>query len=168
MKHLQFILTAVLAIGMLDGVAAAQEVADQPGVQVMESEEYGEYLADFEGYALYIFVANDASIEDVEPMTDGVRDTAMSCTGTCLDAWPAFSADSDVREDAGVDSEMLYIESFDDRSHAVYNGWPLFYFVQDEEPGQTNGHGVESFGGVWYLIRPDGQHIFVDPAEEAG
>lgn len=169
MKRFRFVLAAILALGVFAGAASAQGMADQPGVQVMQSEEYGEYLADSDGMALYIFVASDAATEDLEPMTEGVRDTAVSCTGECLEAWPAFTAEGDVQVGEGVDGELLYTASFDDRMHVVFNGWPLFYFVQDEEPGQTQGHGIEGFGGVWYLIGPDGQHLeFEDPAQEAG
>jgi predicted lipoprotein with Yx(FWY)xxD motif len=169
MKRVRFTLAVILTIGLVAGAALAQDAADQPDLQVMQSERFREYLADSEGRALYIFAASDVAAEDMQPMTDGVRETAVSCTEACLEAWPAFTADGDVQAPEGVDGELLYTASFDDRTHVVFNGWPLFYFAQDDEPGDTNGHGIESFGGVWYLIGPDGQYLeFVDPAEEAG
>jgi predicted lipoprotein with Yx(FWY)xxD motif len=33
-----------------------------------------------------------------------------------------------------------------------YNGHPLYTFVGDSAPGQTNGQGK---GGVWFVVTPD-------------
>lgn len=159
----------LLAISMLGLGALAQDSMSGTTIQVMESEPYGDYVTDSEGNAVYIFVASDAATEGADPMTEGIRETAVSCTGECLEAWPAFTAEGEVEAVEGIDAELVYLASFDDRQHVVFNGWPLFYFVQDEEPGETNGHGIEGFGGVWYLIGPDGKHLeFQDPAESAG
>lgn len=38
-----------------------------------------------------------------------------------------------------------------------YNGWPLYYFVEDAAPGDTRGHLIEEFGGEWYLVTPEGE-----------
>ena len=38
----------------------------------------------------------------------------------------------------------------------TYNGWPLYFFVEDIQPGDINGHDIESFGEDWYLVGPNG------------
>jgi predicted lipoprotein with Yx(FWY)xxD motif len=37
----------------------------------------------------------------------------------------------------------------------TYNGWPLYYFAGDEEPGDINGQGEEDF----FVISPEGDKI---------
>jgi len=40
-----------------------------------------------------------------------------------------------------------------------YHGWPLYYFTRDEDADAPQGQDVESFGGEWYLITPDGEKV---------
>ena len=38
----------------------------------------------------------------------------------------------------------------------TYNGWPLYFFIGDNGPGQDTGQGQ---GHDWYVISPSGQVI---------
>ena len=38
----------------------------------------------------------------------------------------------------------------------TYNGWPLYYYIKDEQAGDTVGQQV---GDVWYVISPAGEEI---------
>ncbi len=38
----------------------------------------------------------------------------------------------------------------------TYNHHPLYTFAQDTKAGQTNGEGVDAFGGQWYTLSPAG------------
>jgi len=42
---------------------------------------------------------------------------------------------------------------------ATYNGRPLYYFAEDFNAGDTNGHQFEEFGGDWYLVTPTGREV---------
>ena len=42
---------------------------------------------------------------------------------------------------------------------ATYNGWPLYLYFGDAAPGDTNGQGLDEFGGIWYLGSPAGEPI---------
>jgi predicted lipoprotein with Yx(FWY)xxD motif len=39
----------------------------------------------------------------------------------------------------------------------TYGGWPLYYFVQDQGPGEATGQDKHGFGGEWYLVTPAGE-----------
>ena len=171
-KILGLILGLVLAAG-----AFAQESVT---LQVMESEEYGAYLTDGEGRTLYLFANPDAEAgSETGGMETGgmesggetggagmggdVRAEAAPCTGDCLGAWPPFTTSGDaesVTAGEGVDAALIGTSSLEDGSTIVtYNGWPLYYFVQDSAAGDVNGQEVESFGGVWYLVTPEGTEV---------
>ena len=153
-------LTALLLVGTL---AWAQDVT----VQVAQSEEYGAYLTDAQGRTLYLFVDEETEEQGPEQMTEGVREVAADCDEECLKAWPAFTAET-VQAGEGINPELLYTTTVGDRTQVVYNGWPLYYFVRDEEPGQINGQDVHSFGGEWYIVSPEGTEVEDEEGEHAG
>ena len=60
----------------------------------------------------------------------------------------------------GLDSELLGSAPRNDGTEqATYNGWPLYYFVNDAVPGDVNGQGVND---VWDLLDPVGNGIGID------
>ena len=98
-----------------------------------------DFLVGPTGLTLYLF-AND---------TDGVS----NCSGQCLANWPALTVpeglDPSATSDASGALDVLVRE--DGERQITYNGLPLYYFVGDSLPGETNGDGV---GGVWTLASP--------------
>ena len=36
---------------------------------------------------------------------------------------------------------------------------PLYLFVEDTTAGDTNGQGIDEFGGLWFLVSPAGEAI---------
>lgn len=149
----KLVLAALLAAFAL--LALAQESAT---LNVMESETYGPYLTDAEGNSLYLFINEEMMSEDPERMTEGVRSNAAPCAGGCLEAWPPLMA-SEVVAGEGVDEELLYTAEVDGMTMVVYNGWPLYYFAADENPGDTNGQGRGGAPNVWYLVSPEGNPV---------
>ena len=164
--------------------AVAQEEEDQtaPGLDPDEpitlmaetADAQGSYVTDNYGMAVYAFVSSDAlqSVEagDFDEMTEGVRDAAVECTGECQEFWPPvyLVSDTSLEEGAGdeINTNLLYTTSVaDDPMQLVYNGWPLYYFAQDGQPGDLNGHGLEAEAGIWLLLGPDGNPL---PPGQAG
>ena len=41
----------------------------------------------------------------------------------------------------------------------TYKDHPLYYFVKDTGPGQTQGEGSNGFGAKWWLVDPSGTAI---------
>lgn len=106
--------------------------------------EFGETLADTEGMTLYLFDNDEGGGES-------------TCTDECAENWPPLTVEGDPVAGPGVDESLLSTTERDDgTTQVVYNGHPLYYFAQDEDPGDTNGQGV---GDVWWVVGPDGEAV---------
>ena len=119
-------------------------------VNVSESADHGSILVDANGMALYAFMA----------------DTQNGDTSTCGDddgcatEWPPLVSDGDPVAGEGVDASLLGTITRDDGTMQVtYNGWPLYLFEEDTAAGDTNGQGIDEFGGLWFLVSPTGEAI---------
>ena len=44
----------------------------------------------------------------------------------------------------------------DGKPEVTYNGHPLYYYAGDQRPGDTNGQGLNQFGGGWYVVQSSG------------
>ncbi len=118
------------------------EVMSETLVATSESS-LGEILVDAEGMTLYLFT-NDNPGES-------------TCYGNCAATWPPLIADGDFMGSENVDPELLGTTSREDGTLQVtYDGWPLYYYVMDEAPGDVNGQGV---GGVWFVVSPAGEPV---------
>lgn len=106
--------------------------------------DLGEIVVDAEGMVVYYFTNDEAD--------SGVS----ACEGGCLEAWPPVLSDSETPEAEGVTGELGTIETPDGELQVTINGMPIYYFAEDEEPGDTNGQGVNE---VWYVVGPDGTMI---------
>ena len=140
------LVSAVLLTGCDQGSSPPEE---NPGtdVAVAENDSLGAYLVDGDGMSLYLF-------------TDDAGDPVPCTTDDCVAAWPPVTTDGEPSPGDGVDAELLSTtERQDGTTQVVYNGWPLYYFVNDGGPGDVNGQGIVSFGGTWYLITPSGDEV---------
>ncbi len=138
----------ILAACFLLTPALAQDAAT---VTVAESDQYGQYLADADGRALYLFTADTRG--------EGDGSAQVSCSEACLDAWPPLYTQGEPQAGSQVDDSLLGTVQHEGRTMVTYNGWPLYYFVRDQGPGQTQGQDIHSFGGGWYLVSPEGEQI---------
>lgn len=107
--------------------------------------EFGEILVDAEGMTLYMF----------EP--DG-GEGESTCTDECAEAWPPLTVEEEPTVGSGLDESLLSTTERDDgTTQVVYNGNPLYYFAQDQAPGDTNGQGVNDVW--WVLAGADGKPV---------
>ena len=125
-------------------------VTGEATVNVSESTDFGSILVNGEVLSLYVFM----------------QDTQNSGTSTCTDAdgcateWPPLLSQGSPVAGEGVDAALLGTITRDDGTLQVtYNGWPLYLFEGDAAPGDTNGQGLEEFGGLWFLVSPAGEAI---------
>lgn len=131
---------------------STEEGTETPGggestatVQVGSNSDIGEILVGPDGMTLYVFN------EDTQ------GDGQSACTGDCTANWPPLTIEEGEPE-AGenVTAELSTFEREDGSMQVTANGWPLYYFAEDEEPGDVNGQGVNE---VWWVLGPDGSPI---------
>ncbi len=41
----------------------------------------------------------------------------------------------------------------------TYNGHPLYYYVDEDEPNEVLCQAVEEFGGIWYVVDRKGNAV---------
>jgi len=118
----------------------APDAAGAPATVTTATGSLGTFLTDGDGRTLYLFT----------PDSPGVS----TCTGACLQAWPALVTDGTPEAAGMADATLLGTLVRDDGGVQVtYAGWPLYAFAGDTVAGDVNGQGVE---GVWFLVAPDG------------
>ena len=50
----------------------------------------------------------------------------------------------------------------------TYNGHPLYLYIRDRKPGDTNGQGVTAFGAEWFALSPAGNQSSNEPSSSGG
>jgi len=97
-------------------------------IQTKTASNVGSYLADGSGRTLYTYGSDSTGVSN--------------CTGSCLSAWPAYTATSSV---ASLPTNVSTLKRSDDGStQYTYKGMPLYYFSSDST-GQVTGDGVSGF-----------------------
>jgi predicted lipoprotein with Yx(FWY)xxD motif len=136
--------------------AATEEAATQPPVgggeggitlQVEENDELGPILTDGEGMTLY--------------MLDADQGGESTCYDACAEAWPPVVIESDP-EVGGEELNTTLIGvtvRTDGQAQLTYNGHPLYYFQNDAESGDVQGHQVQNEWGLWTAVSPEGEPI---------
>jgi predicted lipoprotein with Yx(FWY)xxD motif len=140
-----------------------------PATVSTASTPYGKVLvvgsADYAGCSLYLL-----SSDQLNSLTTGAEPFACSNNTNVLGApcdsvlWPALLTDGPPIAGPGVDPRLLGTVTRTDVLPGVsvqqvtYAGLPLYRFIFDETPGETEGANlfdpVTSPAGVWYLIEP--------------
>ena len=115
-------------------------------VKVMNSR-YGRILVDGRGHTLYLFTRDE-------------RKNRSRCYGGCADAWPPLYTRGKPRAGTGAKAgELGTTRRRNGRLQVTYNGHPLYYYVDEDEPGEILCQNVEEFGGLWLVVSPAGSAI---------
>jgi predicted lipoprotein with Yx(FWY)xxD motif/plastocyanin len=134
MKRLVLLFAACFALAT-SGLAVAHPTPDTSGIMVGETDELGPFLTDAAGNTLYLFTKDEPG--------------KSNCYDDCVAKWPVFYADEGVTLPEGAAGELGEITRDDGTEQTTYNGWPLYYWINDEAPGDTTGQGV---GDVWFVV----------------
>jgi predicted lipoprotein with Yx(FWY)xxD motif len=124
----------VLAPSFQVAPGAEQEVI----IDVSKEEGTIRHLVDANGMTLYL------------SLNDGPGQS--NCAEECLETWKPVLAGLKVTAGVGVDQSKLGVIPRPDGSRQVtYLGNPLYTYVDDRRPGDTNGQGLD---GIWFLVSP--------------
>lgn len=93
----------------------------------------GDYLVDGNGMTLYI---NENDIPGVSV-----------CTGSCAELFPPLSISGLPVAGPGVGGRLAMILRSDGLQQVTYNDRPLYFYSGDQQPGDTNGQGLD---GIWF------------------
>lgn len=133
--------------GTQQGMAGGEEVA----LVAEDSPEHGQYLADEEGRAVYLYHADSRG--------------ESKCTGQCAEVWPPVVAETGepAAQDAAVQEDKLgTIQREDGQQQVTYNGHPLYYYAEDRSPGEATGQGVNN---EWALVSVEGEPVESQPLD---
>jgi predicted lipoprotein with Yx(FWY)xxD motif len=110
------------------------------------NENLGKILVNSQGRTLYLFRRDSG--------------TNSTCTGTCAIEWPPLRATGKPTVGGGATASIVATSARSDgKPQVTYNGHPLYLFSGDQKPGDTNGEGVNAFGGLWYALSSAGDQI---------
>lgn len=130
------------------GPALAQS-SDEAKLTARQAEGYGTYVADAEGKTLYLFTTDTQGKGDSQAQS--------TCHDQCAEVWPPLTVEGEPQVGDQLQQELVgTFQREDGQTQVTYGGWPLYYFVKDQAPGDVNGQDVHGFGGEWYLVAPDG------------
>jgi predicted lipoprotein with Yx(FWY)xxD motif len=123
------------------GVAPVYEVATG------NVKGLGTVLVDGQGMTLYLFEPDDHS-------------GSSTCYSLCASGWPPLAlppgATNPVAGPGIVTALLATTTRRDGTKQLTYNGWPLYLWVNDSQPGQATGQGLNNLGGVWWTVTPQG------------
>jgi predicted lipoprotein with Yx(FWY)xxD motif len=136
-------------------------LAPAPGPTVLGVRELtglGPVLTTGAGFAVYVFPPDERRI--------------VSCVDACAGSWPpiTLAPGSTLVLGPGVAPGLVgQIPNPADPAGPqvlTYDGWPLYTYAADVDPGQATGQGLDLNGGPWYVIGPSGR-VVVPPDQLA-
>ena len=112
-------------------------------VAVAEHAEYGEILVDGDGLTLYMFDQDEQGAAE------------STCYDNCAGNWPPLTVTEEPDAGEAVRAQLTTFEreGEEESQQVAAAGWPLYYWVGDDEPGDVNGQGVQD---VWWVLDADG------------
>lgn len=121
-------------------VTTTTQINTRYNVDIAISPDDGDpYLTDGTGRSLYYYIGDAYNTSNV--------------SGTLLASWPVFYVASLTAVAPTLDiNRFSSITRADGSKQTVYNGWPLYYYVNDKVPGDIKGDGVNN---AWFLAETD-------------
>jgi len=135
--------TSVPTLAPVATDTSAPAAAAPAKLTVGKADPLGSFLVDGKGMTLYLFTKDTPN--------------TTTCYDKCATAWPPLLTTGAPVAGDGVDASKLgTTPRTDGTTQVTYNGWPLYYFQKDTQPGDITGQNV---GSVWFVISPAGAKV---------
>lgn len=121
------------------GFRTAWLVVPPADVYTINTPDHGYILVGSNGMTLYTFANDEAGVSN--------------CVDQCAQNWPPLTVSDANALSVAVNIPGLFstIQRADGTLQVAYNGWPLYYWVNDAARGDTTGHNVND---VWFVAKP--------------
>jgi predicted lipoprotein with Yx(FWY)xxD motif len=142
--------------GNASGSAALPKTANGHAATVgVANENLGKILVDSQGRTLYLFRRDSG--------------TKSACSGVCAVEWPPLRTTGEPTVGGGGNASAVATSARSDgKPQVTYNGHPLYLFSGDQSPNDTNGQGVNAFGGLWYALSSSGNEVTTSAGRSTG
>lgn len=121
----------------------------------VSNEGLGKILVNSQGRTVYMFTRDSGTMSE--------------CSGACAVNWPPVRATGKPTIGSGANASLVSTTSRAGGAKQVtYNGHPLYLFKGDSNPGDTNGQGLNAFGGSWYALSAAGDQVTSTPPSSGG
>src|SRR5579884_254010 len=138
------------AAGVVVG-SRAQASSPPPQVLLSSNAKLGKFLVSASHLTLYHLVEENTEEDNGK----------FACTGQCLSFWPPLLLPKSVAKPSGgvgVSGRLGVVSRKGIGNQITYDGWPLYRFVGDSKPGQTNGQGIrfptQKSRPSWFVVAP--------------
>lgn len=105
-------------------------------IKIGMSKVHGKYLTDSRGMTLYWHVEDTVG--------------KSMCSDSCLEKWPVYYRESVVAPSGIVVEDFREIKRDDGKKQTTFRGYPLYYNVNDLDPGNINRQR-----GLGLIVNPD-------------
>jgi len=122
------------------------------GVSTRSISGLGQVIVTAQGQTLYAYVPD--------------KRAKVTCVGECAQVWPPVKLAAGRQASVSGQAKKSLLGSDPDPAGGrvlTYGGWPLYTYISDSVAGQANGQGLESNGGLWYVVAPSGQLVTKTP-----
>jgi predicted lipoprotein with Yx(FWY)xxD motif len=120
------------------GTTTSSAGSATPIVTTAHNPKYGTILVDDKGRTIYTLTTSAG--------------LPAPCEGQCSDIWPPVAVPAGSTTLTGGHG-ITGLGKTTSGTVVEYQGFPLFRYSGDTAPGQTNGNGISSYGGTWYVIK---------------
>ena len=114
-------------------------------IAMTKNPQLGPILTDSKGNTVYVFAKDSKGMSN--------------CNGSCASVWPPVTTSGKPTAGSGVLASKLGTTKRSDGSTQVtYGGRPLYTYTADSSPGDVTGNGINTYGGLWYAVQPNGSN----------
>jgi predicted lipoprotein with Yx(FWY)xxD motif len=137
------VVAALVAVAVAAVVASAPQAASSAARLSVRSSAYGKTVFGPNGKVVYVFGAD--------------RGSTSRCYGECAKAWPPLLTKAAPLAGPGINAKLLGMtKRKGGKLQVTYNGHPLYYYEGDK-PGDIKCQHANMHGGLWLIIKPNGQ-----------